>query len=279
MVIAVAMRLIAERGAAGLSMRSLAAALGVTPMALYNHVRNKDELIDAMLDEALGRVEVPTARDAVIVVRGIMLSTYDVLIEHRDLVPLYLERRGARGANATTLGEKIHEALGSLNIDREWAQRILRALIIETIGFAAFGAVPSDPPDIRAAFVDSLDWTLKGALSSAPHHAKTPLSTGTSDALATVASLIPSLRQARPSNRRLGETIAREGRVDFQLEGTRVIAAVTGPAGTTRRKVSFEEKQGAVRWSCTCTRSPSPWCKHAVAAVIAAAGKSEGASK
>ena len=164
MLIAAATRLITDHGAAGLSMRSLAAALGVTPMALYNHVRDKGELIDAMLDDALGRVEVPEDGDPVTVVRGIMLSTYDVLIGHRDLVPLYLERRGARGANAIGLGEKIHEALGGLGIDKDRAQRILRALIIQALGFAAFGAVPSDPPAIRDVFGDSLDWTLNGAL-------------------------------------------------------------------------------------------------------------------
>lgn len=165
MLIAAAMRLVSDHGAAGLSMRSLAAALGVTPMALYNHVRTKDELIDAMLDDALGRVAVPAEGDPVTVVRGIMLSTYDVLIEHRGLVPLYLARRGARGPNAIRLGEKIHEALGGLEIDKDRAQRILRALIIQAIGFAAFGAVPSDPPVVRDVFCDSLDWTLGGALS------------------------------------------------------------------------------------------------------------------
>lgn len=164
MLIAAAMRLITDHGAAGLSMRSLAAALGVTPMALYNHVSNKDELIDAMLDDALGRVQVPEDGDPLTAVRGIMLSSYDVLIGHRDLVPLYLERRGARGPNAIGLGEKIREALGGLGIDQDRAQRILRALIIQALGFAAFGAVPSDPPAIRDVFRDSLEWTLNGAL-------------------------------------------------------------------------------------------------------------------
>lgn len=172
MLVATAARLITDRGAAGLSMRSLATALGVTPMALYNHVRNKDELIDAVLDAALRRVEVPEDGDPVTVVCGIMLSTYDVLIGYRDLVPLYLERRGARGPNAIRLGEKIHEALVGLGIDRDRAQRILRALIIQALGFAAFGAVPSDPPAIRDVFRDSLDWTLNGALKEDARHAR-----------------------------------------------------------------------------------------------------------
>jgi DNA-binding transcriptional regulator YhcF (GntR family) len=46
-------------GIAALSMRRLAAALGVGPMALYRHVPDKDELLRLMADAALGEVELP----------------------------------------------------------------------------------------------------------------------------------------------------------------------------------------------------------------------------
>jgi len=42
-------------------MRKLAAGLGAEAMSLYNHVRNKDDLIKAMLDEVTGRFSL--ARD------------------------------------------------------------------------------------------------------------------------------------------------------------------------------------------------------------------------
>ncbi len=44
-----------------LSMRSLARILGVTPMALYHHVRDKDDLNALIVDSVLSRVEVPKA--------------------------------------------------------------------------------------------------------------------------------------------------------------------------------------------------------------------------
>ncbi|MEN2739799.1 TetR/AcrR family transcriptional regulator C-terminal domain-containing protein [Microbacterium sp. X-17] len=53
---------LARADAAGLdalSMRSLAAELGVVPMALYKHVANKDELIDGMVDLVWAEVEPP----------------------------------------------------------------------------------------------------------------------------------------------------------------------------------------------------------------------------
>jgi DNA-binding transcriptional regulator YhcF (GntR family) len=46
-------------GLAALSMRRLAAAVGVGPMALYRHVPDKDELLRLMADAALGAQELP----------------------------------------------------------------------------------------------------------------------------------------------------------------------------------------------------------------------------
>lgn len=43
------------RGLAAVSMRSIAAALGFTSMALYRYLDSKDELIAVMVDEAYGR--------------------------------------------------------------------------------------------------------------------------------------------------------------------------------------------------------------------------------
>lgn len=98
----------------------------------------------------------------------------------------------------------------------------------------------------------------------------TPPGPGMSDALAPVSRLYQSLHFARPSDRRLGKAILRKGTVDFDVDDTHIVAVVTGPPGTTRRRVTFERGQDGLRWSCTCMSTPSPWCKHAVAATIAA---------
>jgi AcrR family transcriptional regulator len=47
------------RGLERLSMRSLGAGLGVEAMSLYNHVANKDDLLDAMVDLVMGEIAVP----------------------------------------------------------------------------------------------------------------------------------------------------------------------------------------------------------------------------
>ena len=48
-----------ESGIAALSMRKLGEALGVEAMSLYNHVTNKDQLLDGMVDLVFGEIDLP----------------------------------------------------------------------------------------------------------------------------------------------------------------------------------------------------------------------------
>lgn len=54
-----ALKLADEVGIDGLSMRKLASELGTTPMAIYNHVSNKVELIDLLLASVVRELELP----------------------------------------------------------------------------------------------------------------------------------------------------------------------------------------------------------------------------
>jgi TetR/AcrR family tetracycline transcriptional repressor len=57
-VVAEALAVIAQDGAQALTMRGLAARLGVVPGALYHHVGNKQQLQDLLLDGVLAEVDV-----------------------------------------------------------------------------------------------------------------------------------------------------------------------------------------------------------------------------
>ncbi|PJZ45180.1 TetR family transcriptional regulator [Leptospira brenneri] len=48
-----------EFGIDELSMRNLALSLGVEAMSLYNHVKNKDELLDSMVDSVISKIVLP----------------------------------------------------------------------------------------------------------------------------------------------------------------------------------------------------------------------------
>jgi AcrR family transcriptional regulator len=48
-----------EHGIASLSMRKLGEVLGVEAMSLYNHVANKDQLLDGMVDLVFAEIDLP----------------------------------------------------------------------------------------------------------------------------------------------------------------------------------------------------------------------------
>ena len=58
-IVAGAMRVTKEVGLDHLTMRALATELGVTPMALYHHVPNKDALLQLVADAVIGEIDVP----------------------------------------------------------------------------------------------------------------------------------------------------------------------------------------------------------------------------
>ena len=82
-VLGAAVALADAQGVEGLSMRKLAQELGVVPMALYKHVANKDELLDAMVDVVVGEIDPPAgATDWKTAMRRRVLSARGALLRH-----------------------------------------------------------------------------------------------------------------------------------------------------------------------------------------------------
>ncbi len=174
-VLAAARELLADGGVQALSMRALASRLDVAPNALYSHIANKTALLDDLLDDLLAVVQAPSpdARDPAAGLTELMLSTYDVLTAHPELVPLYLSRQGARGANALRLGQVMDTLLERAGVTGAAGTQARRVLIVHTIGSAAFTSAPSpesDPPlsapDARRSFTHGLRWLLDGITQS-----------------------------------------------------------------------------------------------------------------
>jgi TetR/AcrR family tetracycline transcriptional repressor len=151
-VLEAAHALLGEHGIEGVTMRALAARLGVAPNAIYSHVRDKTALVDAVLDDVLQTVERPNpARvDPGRGLRDVMVSTYHVLLDHPDLVPLYIARRGSRGPNARALGEAMLALFERGGVKGAPAREALRVLLVYTMGFAAFATGDSSTADLPA---------------------------------------------------------------------------------------------------------------------------------
>ena len=64
-------------------MRKLAQALDVVPMALYRHVANKDELLDALVDVVIEEIDPPLeGADWKAALRTRILSARRALLRH-----------------------------------------------------------------------------------------------------------------------------------------------------------------------------------------------------
>jgi AcrR family transcriptional regulator len=87
-------------GLSELSMRKLAEVLGVAPMALYRHIANKDDLIDAMIDVVFTEIDLP-ARDADwrTAMRQRAISVRDALERHRWAIGMMESRLHPGPAN------------------------------------------------------------------------------------------------------------------------------------------------------------------------------------
>jgi AcrR family transcriptional regulator len=89
-----------DGGLEALSMRTLAEMLEVAPMALYRHVANKDDLIDAMVDVVFAEVGVPSGGgDWKSAMRRRAISIRDALSRHRWAIGLMESRRHPGPAN------------------------------------------------------------------------------------------------------------------------------------------------------------------------------------
>ncbi|HEY7621966.1 MAG TPA: TetR/AcrR family transcriptional regulator [Solirubrobacteraceae bacterium] len=106
-VLRAAMALADERGVGELTMRKLAKELGVEAMSLYNHVANKDDLLDGMIDMVFSEIDAPSANgDWKAELRRRAVSTRSALTRHRWAVG---EMEGRTNHGPSNL--RIHDAV------------------------------------------------------------------------------------------------------------------------------------------------------------------------
>ena len=176
-VVEAAIRVYTTNGLDGLSMRSVAKALGTAPNALYSHVKDKDELLDLLVDRLLIDVPIPKAdtewRDAL---TELMSSARQLLIHHPDLMPTFLSRP-TRGPNALRLADCTLGILSKAGVHGENAVLALRLLLVFTFGFAAQELPRLQDPDrervskTRQAYSQSKHAALNKVSDSLSRHA------------------------------------------------------------------------------------------------------------
>jgi TetR/AcrR family transcriptional regulator, tetracycline repressor protein len=92
-VVDTALRVADEEGLEALSLRRLARALDVTPMAIYRHVRNKSHLLDLMADRLLERIDLAAGAPAAWTERlRRLLGSYQAVAAEHPAAPHLLAR-------------------------------------------------------------------------------------------------------------------------------------------------------------------------------------------
>ena len=100
-VLAAALKLADAGGFESLSMRNVAKQLGVEAMSLYNHIANKEDLVDGLIDIVFGEIEFPAPGEAdwKVAMRTRAISIREALNRHRWAVGLMEGRMNPGPAN------------------------------------------------------------------------------------------------------------------------------------------------------------------------------------
>lgn len=124
-----------------LTVRNLAARLGVAPMSLYRHVRDKEDLLDEVTDRLLAAAWEPAAdrSDA----RAWLIEAYDrfrgLLVGQPAALHVFLSHPVTSPA-ALVRQRAILEVLEASGLDQHLSRRLYAKLHTYTLGFAALEA-------------------------------------------------------------------------------------------------------------------------------------------
>jgi TetR/AcrR family tetracycline transcriptional repressor len=143
-VVEEALAVIAHDGAQALTMRALAARLGVVPGALYHHVRNKQQLQDLVLDNVLAEVDVqPDSSLAWTDQLKLLAHRLRAVLEAHPGVAGILKARDPLGPHSLALAEAFLGPLRSAGFADRDAGLAFFLLLDYAIGFAVGGTPTS----------------------------------------------------------------------------------------------------------------------------------------
>jgi len=129
-VLDAALRLASEHGLAGLSMRKLAAELGVEAMSLYNHVANKGDLLDGLTARVFESVPLPAPGPWDSRLRELTVGLYAAFSRYPVVVrALATDQANPRSVGALKFIDEMLAALLDAGLDERGAARGYRSLM------------------------------------------------------------------------------------------------------------------------------------------------------
>jgi AcrR family transcriptional regulator len=167
-VLRAAVGLADEDGLEALSMRSLAKTLGVEAMSLYNHVANKDALLDGMIELVFDEIEPPVpGGDWKAELRKRAVSTRAALLRHPWAVG-QMEGRGAHGPANLRIHDAVLGCLLAAGFDDATA---VRAYSVQDAYIYGFALQQTDmSPESREDFAAVARQQMADYASALPDH-------------------------------------------------------------------------------------------------------------
>ncbi|WP_370182255.1 TetR/AcrR family transcriptional regulator [Rhodococcus wratislaviensis] len=135
-VLRAAVALADDSGVEALTMRRIAQTLGVEAMSLYRHVKNKDDLLDGMVDVVFGEIDLPPhGPDWRSAMRRRAISAREVLARHRWATVL-MESRATPGPATLRHHDAVLGILRAAGFSIALAAHAFSALDSYVYGFA-----------------------------------------------------------------------------------------------------------------------------------------------
>ncbi|MFJ9457481.1 TetR/AcrR family transcriptional regulator [Kitasatospora sp. NPDC101447] len=156
-VLEAAVELADAGGLETLSMRKLGQAVGVEAMSLYNHVANKEDLLDGMVDLVFDEVELPVPGDDwQRAMRQRAISVRLALSRHRWAIGL-MESRATPGPATLRHHDAVLGCLRRAGFSLALTAHAVSALDSYVYGFALQEkALPFDTPEETAEVAESI---------------------------------------------------------------------------------------------------------------------------
>jgi AcrR family transcriptional regulator len=149
-----------EQGLDAVTMRAVAARVGVTAMALYPHVRSKEDLLDGLVGRLLAELSLPDrAKPWPDRLREIARSARETARRHPAVMPL-LFARPAVTPDAVRVVDAIYEALLDAGVPDEEVARVERLVSTCVLGYAiseTSGRFDAGDPRERRALLEGVD--------------------------------------------------------------------------------------------------------------------------
>ena len=153
-VLRTAVELADRAGSDAVSMRKLGQALEVDPMSLYHHVRDKDDILDGIVDAVVSEIEIPVAGgDWQPELRRLAMTARAVMLRH-PWAARVIESRPEPGPATLRYMEAVLAILRGGGFSLALAHHAMHVLGSRILGFTQDlfddSAADGSPPDMAA---------------------------------------------------------------------------------------------------------------------------------